>query len=126
MTHEEIRQYFETGEPDADDTISILAVRRILYDYAQTFDIELRIEEHLPGNQRIHFDTFTEYFLRNTTDAALMAYHPSGHLRWRSNLRKQPSKGVTSLRTNRDASTFCRRKGGFNGYGHRYPRRITY
>ena len=93
MTHEEIRQYFEMGEPDADDTISILAVRRILYDYAQTFDIELRIEEHLPGNQRIHFDTFTEYFLRNTTDAALMAYHPSGHLRWRSNLQETAIEG---------------------------------
>ena len=85
MTHEEIRQYFETGEPDADDTISILVVRRILYDYAQTFDIELRIEEHLPGNQRIHFDTFTEYFFCNTTDAALIL-SPQYHLRWRSNL----------------------------------------
>mgnify|MGYP001156747032 CR=1 FL=1 len=93
MTHEEIRQYFETGDPDADDTISILSVRRILYDYAQTFDIELSIEEHLPGNKRIHFDTFTEYFLRNTTDAALMAYHPTGQLRWRSNLPETAIEG---------------------------------
>lgn len=86
MTQEEIRKYFDTGDPDKDDTISIVAMRRILYDYAQTFGIELRIEEHLPGNQRIHFETFEEYFLRNTAEAAFMAYHPSGQLRWRSNL----------------------------------------
>ena len=97
MTQEEIRQYFDTGEPDTDDTISIVSMRRILYDYAQTFGIELRIEEHLPGNQRIHFETFTEYFLRNTTDAALMAYHPNGHLRWRSNLQETPVEGTPSI-----------------------------
>ena len=97
MTQEEIRQYFDTGEPDTDDTISIVAMRRILYDYAQTFGIELRIEEHLPGNQRIHFETFEEYFLRNTTDAALMAYHPSGHLRWRSNLQETPVEGTPTI-----------------------------
>ena len=97
MTHEEIRQYFETGEPDANDTISILSMRRILYDYAQTFGIELRIEEHLPGNQRIHFETFAEYFLRNTTDAAFMAYHPSGQLRWRSNLPETSVEGSDTV-----------------------------
>ena len=97
MTQEEIRQYFDTGEPDQDDTISIAAMRRILYEYAQTFGIELRIEEHLPGKQRIHFETFEEYFLRNTTEAALMAYHPSGHLRWRSNLQETPVEGTPAI-----------------------------
>lgn len=97
MTQEEIRRYFDTGEPDTDDTISIVAMRRILYDYAQTFGIELRIEEHLPGDQRIHFDTFEEYFLRNTTDAAFMAYHPSGQLRWRSNLPETTIEGTESM-----------------------------
>ena len=93
MTREEIRQYFETGEPDVDDTISIVSMRRILYNYAQTFGIELRIEEHLPGNHRIHFETFEEYFLRNTTDSAFMAYHPSGQLRWHSNLPETSIEG---------------------------------
>ena len=100
MTQEEIRQYFDTGEPDNDDSISIVAMRRILYDYAQTFGIELRIEEHLPGNQRIHFETFEEYFLRNTTDAAFMAYHPSGQLRWRSNLPETSIEGSNPIEPN--------------------------
>ncbi len=90
MTHEELRQYFDLGEPDEHDTISISSMRRILYDYAQNFGIELRIQEHLPGNQRVRFELFTDYFLRNTTETALMAYHPSGQLRWKSNLPETP------------------------------------
>lgn len=81
-----LREYFEQGNPDSDDTISVTEMRQVLYQYAKTFGIELRIQEHLPGQQRVGFQVFQEYFLRNTTDAALFAYHPSGHLQWKSNL----------------------------------------
>lgn len=99
MTQEELRQYFISGEPDDEDTISIVAMRRILYDYAQEFGIELRIEEHLSSEQRVHFDTFAEYFLRNTTESAFVAYHPSGHLRWRSNLPETQVDGELPAET---------------------------
>lgn len=99
MTQDEIRTYFDRGEPDQDDTISIVSMRRILYDYAQSFGIELRIEEHLPSSHRVHFDTFEEYFLRNTTDSALMAYHPSGQIRWKSNLPETEVEGEKPLPT---------------------------
>ena len=85
-----LREYFEQGNPDVDDTISVADMRQVLYLYAKTFGIELRIQEHLPGQQRVDFQTFQEYFLRNTTDAALFAYHPSGHLQWKSNLPETP------------------------------------
>lgn len=99
MTQEELRKYFDSGEPNDEDTISIVAMRRILYDYAKKFGIELRIEEHLPSDQRVHFDTFAEYFLRNTTEAAFMAYHPSGQLRWRSNLPETQVDGSLPIET---------------------------
>ena len=86
MTDDEIRTYFDLGNPDENDTISIASIRRILYDYAQDFGIELRIQEHLHSAQRIRFEIFKEYFLRNTTDAAFVAYHPNGNLQWKSNL----------------------------------------
>ena len=95
MTPEELRQYFNLGEPDENDTVSIASMRRILYDYAQNFGIELRIQEHLPGDQRVRFEVFKDYFLRNTTETAFMAYHPSGQLRWKSNLPETPLEEVS-------------------------------
>ena len=91
MTDEEIQYHFNLGEPDLDNTITIGSMRRILYDYAQDFNIELRIQEHLPSEQRVRFERFKEYFLRNTTDAAFVAYHPNGHLQWKSNLPETPT-----------------------------------
>lgn len=90
MENDSLRDYFEQGKPDANNTISVADMRQVLYQYAKTFGIELRIQEHLPGQQRVDFHTFQEYFLRNTTDAALFAYHPSGHLQWKSNLPETP------------------------------------
>ncbi len=92
MTDQEIRQYFEQGEPDQDDTITIGAMRQILYNYAKKFNIELQIQEHLPSANRVRFETFKDYFLRNTTDSPLVAYHSSGQLRWRSNLQATPTE----------------------------------
>jgi|GEM_PF-5449616 len=97
MTNDEIRTYFDSGSPDENDTITIASIRRILYDYAQDFGIELRIQEHLPSNQRIRFEIFKEYFLRNTTDAAFVAYHPNGHLQWKSNLPETPTEDPVVL-----------------------------
>lgn len=99
MTNDEIRTYFDLGNPDENDTITIASIRRILYDYAQDFGIELRIQEHLPSNQRIRFEIFKEYFLRNTTEAAFVAYHPNGHLQWKSNLPETPTEDPVVLPT---------------------------
>ena len=86
MDLQEIKSHFETANPDENYTISVEAMRRVLYNYARTFNIELRIQEHLPAKQRVHFDDFYDYFLSNTTETPFYAYHANGHLRWTANL----------------------------------------
>lgn len=97
MNTDTIREYFEQGRPDDHDTISVADMRVVLYTYAKTFGIELRIQEHLPGQQRVNFEVFQDYFLRNTTDAALLAYHPSGQLQWKSNLPETSVENLDAL-----------------------------
>ena len=86
----EIKSHFENANPDENFTISVEAMRRTLFNYARTFNIELRVQEHLPAQQRVPFDEFCEYFLSNTTETPFYAYHPNGHLRWSSNLPTTP------------------------------------
>ena len=90
MDLQEIKSHFESAHPDENYTISVEAMRRTLFNYARTFNIELRIQEHLPAQQRVPFDDFCEYFLSNTTGTPFYAYHPNGNLRWSSNLPTTP------------------------------------
>ena len=95
MTHEG-SQYFEMGEPDSDDTISILSVRRILYDYAQTFGIELRMKNTYPA--------ISAYTLKRSRKFSTQHYRRSIHglsSQWTPTmafqLQKQSSRAVKSL-----------------------------
>ena len=86
MNIQEITEHFENANPDENYTISVEAMRRTLFNYARSYNIELRIQDHLPAQQRVKFEDFCDYILKNTTETPLFVYQTNGILRWTSNI----------------------------------------